>query len=54
MIMGEAAGVAATMAADQHRAVQAVDPASLAKELKKRGAVMEWTNPKHLQLKPVV
>jgi FAD dependent oxidoreductase len=54
MIMGEAAGVAATMAAGQHRAVQAVDPASLAKELKKRGAVMEWTNPKHLQLKPIV
>lgn len=54
MIMGEAAGVAATLAADKHQAVQAVDPGALAKELKKHGAVMEWTNPKHLQLKPVV
>ena len=53
MIMGEAAGVAATMAADKHQAVQAVDPGRLAKELVKRGAVMKWTNPKHLQLKPV-
>jgi hypothetical protein len=53
MIMGEAAGVAATMAADKHQAVQAVDSGSLAKELKKRGAVMEWTNPEHLKLKPV-
>jgi hypothetical protein len=54
MIMGEAAGVAATMAAGQHQAVQAVDPGALAKELIKRGAVMEWTHPKQLQLKPVV
>ena len=54
MIMGEAAGVAATMAADKHQAVQSVDPGSLAKELVKRGAVMKWTNPKHLQLKPAV
>jgi hypothetical protein len=53
MIMGEAAGVAAAMAADKHQAVQTVDPGSLAKELKKRGAVMEWTNPEHLQLKPI-
>ncbi len=54
MIMGEAAGVAATMAADKHRAVQEVEPGSLTRELKKRGAVMEWTNPNHLHLKPVV
>ena len=54
MIMGEAAGVAAAMAAGRQRAVQAVDPGGLAKELVKRGAVMEWTNPKHLQLKPIV
>jgi hypothetical protein len=54
MIMGEAAGIAATMAAGGQQAVQAVDPGTLAKELKKRGAVMEWTNPKHLQLKPVL
>ncbi len=54
MMMGEAAGVAATLAAGKHQAVQAVDPGGLAKELKKRGAVMEWTNPQHLQLKPVL
>ncbi|HVB28982.1 MAG TPA: FAD-dependent oxidoreductase, partial [Terriglobia bacterium] len=54
MIMGDAAGVAATMAVDQHRAVQEVDPGSLAQELKKQGAVMEWTNPEHLELKPVI
>lgn len=54
MIMGEAAGVAATMAADRSQAVQTVDSGALAKELTKRGAVMEWTNPERLQLKPVV
>jgi FAD dependent oxidoreductase len=54
MIMGEAAGVAAAMAAGRHQAVQAVDPGALAKVLIKRGAVMVWTNPSHLQLKPVV
>ncbi len=54
MMMGEAAAVAATLAAGKHQAVQSVDPGALAKELIKRGAVMEWTNPKHLQLKPVV
>ena len=53
MIMGEAAGVAATMAADMKQAVQAVDAGALVKELAKRGAVMEWRNPEHLQLKPV-
>ena len=50
MIMGEAAGVAATMAVDKK---QAVDAGALAKELTKRGAVMEWSNPKHLQMNPV-
>jgi FAD dependent oxidoreductase len=54
MIMGEAAGVAATLAAGRQRAVQAVDPGALAKELIKRGAVMKWTNPEHLRLKPVL
>lgn len=54
MIMGEAAGVAATLAADKHQAVQAVDPGALAKELIKGGAVMKWANPRHLELKPVV
>ena len=53
MIMGETAGVAATMAADRKQAVQAVDAGALAKELTQRGAVMEWNNPKHLQVKPV-
>ncbi|HET9178304.1 MAG TPA: FAD-dependent oxidoreductase [Terriglobia bacterium] len=53
MIMGEAAGVAAAMAAGRKQAVQAVDAGALAKELMKRGAVMEWTNPNHQQLKPV-
>jgi len=53
MIMGDAAGVAATMAIDQHRAVQEVEPGSLTQKLKKQGAVMEWTNPRHLELKPV-
>jgi FAD dependent oxidoreductase len=53
MIMGEAAGVAAAMAAGRQQAVQAVDPGALAKELIKGGAVMEWTNPEHVQLKPV-
>jgi hypothetical protein len=54
MMMGEAAGIAATMATGKQQAVQSVDPGALAKELIKRGAVMEWTNPKHLQLKAVV
>jgi len=54
MIMGEAAGVAAAMAVDKHQAVQAVDRGALTKELVKRGAIMKWTNPKHLHLKPVV
>ena len=53
MIMGHAAGVAATMAIDRHGAVQEVGPGPLAQELKKQGAVMEWTNPAHLKLKPV-
>lgn len=53
MIMGNAAGVAAAMAADRKSPVQDVDPGSLAKVLKKGGAVMEWTNPEHLHLKPV-
>lgn len=53
MIMGHAAGVAATMAIDHKQSVQEVEPGSLARELRKQGAVMEWTNPKHLDLKPV-
>lgn len=53
MIMGQAAGVAATMAVDQKQIVQEVEPASLTQELKKQGAVMEWTNPEHLKVKPV-
>jgi len=53
MIMGQAAGVAATMAIDHKRPVQEVEPAALTQVLKKQGAVMEWTNPERLKLKPV-
>ncbi len=53
MIMGQAAGVAATMAIDDKRIVQEVEPGSLTQKLKKQGAVMEWTNPEHLKLEPV-
>ncbi|MGH9437465.1 MAG: FAD-dependent oxidoreductase [Terriglobia bacterium] len=52
MIMGEAAGVAAKMAIEQGRAVQEIDTAKLAQELKKKGAIMEWSNPRHLTLTP--
>lgn len=54
MIMGNAAGVAATMAVDHHQPVQDVDTGALKQKLLKEGAVMEWTNPEHLKLKPVL
>jgi len=54
MIMGEAAGVAAAMAAGKQQTVQSVDSGALAKELVRRGAVMQWTNPESEKLKPVV
>jgi FAD dependent oxidoreductase len=53
MIMGQAAGVAATIAIDHKQTVQEVEPGSLTQALKKQGAVMEWTNPKRLELNPV-
>ncbi len=53
MIMGQAAGIAATMAIDDKRIVQEVEPGLLKQKLKKQGAVMEWTNPEHLKLEPV-
>lgn len=53
MIMGEAAGVAATIAADKGKPVQQIDTGKLTAELKKKGAVMEWSNPHGLKLKPV-
>jgi len=53
MIMGEAAGVAGTMAIDDGQDVQKIDTGKLTQELKRTGAVMEWTNPRHLELNPV-
>ncbi|MGH9581514.1 MAG: FAD-dependent oxidoreductase, partial [Bryobacteraceae bacterium] len=52
MIMGEAAGLAAKMAIDQGRSVQEVETGKLARELRKKGTVMKWTNPHHLKLTP--
>ncbi|MGH7227256.1 MAG: FAD-dependent oxidoreductase [Gemmataceae bacterium] len=52
MIMGEAAGVAAKMAIDQRRSVQKIDTGKLAQALREKGAIMEWTNPRHLKLTP--
>lgn len=53
MIMGEAAGVAAKMGIDHGQDVQKIDTKGLTKELRRNGAVMEWTNPRHLELAPV-
>ena len=53
MIMGEAAGVAAKMAIDQRQTVQGIDTKKLTQALIAKGAVMEWTNPEHLELKPI-
>lgn len=54
MIMGEGAGVAAEIAAHQHQDVQRIDTHELTRELKSKRTVMEWTNPLHLKLKPIV
>lgn len=54
MIMGEAAGVAAKMAIDRTADVQRVDTGELTAALSRHGAIMEWTNPKHLELAPVL
>jgi hypothetical protein len=53
MIMGEAAGVASKMAIDRRQSVQEIDTGELARELKAKGAVMEWTNPHHVQPTPL-
>lgn len=42
MILGQAAGVAAKLAIQEHRAVQDIDTAELTARLRKRGAVMEY------------
>jgi hypothetical protein len=43
MILGQAAGVAAKMALDAGKAVQDVDSTALTANLRKQGAVMEYT-----------
>ena len=45
MIIGQAAGVAASMALKSGRPVQAVDTAALSAKLKSQGAVFEWVPP---------
>ena len=53
MILGEAAGVAAKLAIDQHTSVQKLDTRPLTQALARQGAIMAWTNPKHLKLTPL-
>jgi hypothetical protein len=53
MIMGQAAGVACKTAIDRNQDVQRIDTSELTAKLTQSGAVMEWTNPNHLQLSPV-
>jgi hypothetical protein len=45
MILGQAAGVAASMAIQADHAVQEIDTAALTKKLRAQGAVMEWMAP---------
>ena len=45
MIIGHAAGVAAKMAIDGHKAVQDIDTSTLTAKLKSQRAVMEWAPP---------
>jgi hypothetical protein len=45
MIIGQAAGVAATMAIDKDVAVQDIDTQALTARLRARGAIMEWSAP---------
>jgi FAD dependent oxidoreductase len=54
MIMGEAAGVAGKMAIDNGQGVQKIDTRELTEKLRRNGAVMEWTNPRHLVLSPTI
>jgi hypothetical protein len=52
MILGEAAGVAAKLAIDQHTSVQKLDTRQLTQTLTREGGIVAWTNPRHLQLTP--
>ncbi len=45
MIIGQAAGVAAKMAIESGKPVQAIDTAALTAKLRKQGAVMEYVSP---------
>jgi hypothetical protein len=45
MILGHAAGVAASLALQERKPVQDISVASLQKELKSQGAVFEWVQP---------
>jgi len=53
MKMGQAAGIAATLAIAHHSAVQDVDIRALQQELRRQQVVLEWNNPQHLNLHPV-
>jgi hypothetical protein len=52
MIIGQAAGVAATMALATGKPVQEIDSAALTTKLRGQGAVMEWTARKSEQPMP--
>lgn len=52
MIIGQAAGVAATMAPATGKPVQEIDSAALTTKLRGQGAVMEWTARKSEQPMP--
>jgi len=53
MKMGQAAGIAATLAMAPHTAVQDVDIRALQQELRRQQVVLEWSNPQGLKLRPV-
>jgi hypothetical protein len=54
MILGEAAGTAAAMAAGQGIDVHGIASKDLTAELLRKGAVMAWSNPEQLQLTPLL
>jgi carbamoylphosphate synthase small subunit len=45
MIIGQAAGVAATMAINKGVAVQDIDTQALTTKLRAQGAILEWAAP---------
>jgi hypothetical protein len=53
MILGHAAGVAAKMAIEGHKAVQEIDSAALTAKLRKQGAVMEYMPSVHTTVLPL-